>query len=292
MKKGTITTAVVLTVFIANCQAADWPRYLGPEGNSTSRETGILRSWPEDGPEVLWTVPVGIGFGGPAIKDGKAYLLDRDDEVGDNLRCLDLTKGRELWNFAYEAPGKVMFPGSRSIPTVDGDYVYSVGPYGDLYCIDIKTHKPVWHKNIWADFGGGKIPIWAITQSPLVYGDLLIVASQAPDAGIVAYEKLSGKIKWQSKSLGLTGYVSPSLVKVKGQDHLVMITASGRRGSEMGKIVGINPSDGRILWEYANWNCHIPVASAFDVGDGKVLAVGGYELGATILYSLPSSMLT
>lgn len=283
MKKGTIKTAVVLTVFIANCQAADWPRYLGPEGNSTSREAGILRSWPEAGPEVLWTVPVGIGFGGPAIKDGKVYLLDRDDEVGDNLRCLDLTKGRELWNFAYEAPGKVMFPGSRSIPTVDGDYVYSVGPYGDLYCIDIKTHKPVWHKNIWTDFGGGKIPIWAITQSPLVYGDLLIVASQAPDAGIVAYEKLSGKYKWQTKSLGLTGYVSPSLVKVKGQDHVVMITASGRRGSEMGKIVGINPSDGRILWEYANWNCHIPVASAFDVGDGKVLAVGGYELGATMI---------
>ncbi len=60
----------------------------------------ILRTWPQNGPEVLWTVNIGIGFGGPVVKDGKAYLLDRDDKVGDNLRCFDLSSGKELWNFA------------------------------------------------------------------------------------------------------------------------------------------------------------------------------------------------
>ena len=102
---------------------------------------GILRSWPESGPEVLWTVQVGIGYGGPIIKDGKVYLLDRDDKVGDNLRCLDLSNGKELWNFAYDAPGRFSFPGSRSVPIVEGDHIYSCGPYGDLYCININTHK-------------------------------------------------------------------------------------------------------------------------------------------------------
>lgn len=277
---------LVLFVCLANIYAQDWPQYLGSERNSTSNQKGILQSWPENGPEVLWSVDVGIGFGGPVVKDGKVYLLDRDDKVGDNMRCFDLSSGEELWNFGYEAPGSVMFPGSRSIPTLDGNHVYSCGPYGNLYCIDINTQAPIWNKNIWTDFGGGQIPRWAITQSPLVYSDLLILASQAPQAGVVAYEKLTGIVKWKTASLGPVGYVSPAIVKVGGEDHIVMITAStGGRGtpSTGGKVVGIDPLTGDILWEYTNWQCRIPVPGAFDAGEGRVLIIGGYEAGAAMI---------
>ncbi len=154
-----LATAFFLMAFTA-LNAQDWPQFLGPERNSTSPQKGILRTWPESGPEVLWTANMGIGYGGPVVKDGKVYLLDRDDKVGDNLRCFELSTGKELWGFAYAAPGEVMFPGSRSVPAIDGNYVYSCGPYGDLYCIDITTHKPVWNKNVWTDFGGdpGNVP--------------------------------------------------------------------------------------------------------------------------------------
>jgi outer membrane protein assembly factor BamB len=91
--------ACSMLVFCAS--ADDWPQYLGPNRNSISPQKGILRSWPEKGPEVLWTAAVGRGYGGPVVKDGKVYLLDRDDKVGDNLRCFDLSNGKELWNFAY-----------------------------------------------------------------------------------------------------------------------------------------------------------------------------------------------
>ena len=274
--------SIVFMVIVSN-SLADWPQYLGPDRNSTSPEKGILRSWPENGPKVLWTAGVGIGYGGPVIKDDKAYLLDRDDEVGDNLRCLELSSGNELWNFSYDAPGRFSFPGSRSVPIVEDDYIYSCGPYGDLYCIDINTHKPVWNKNIWKDFGGDRIPTWAITQCPLIHGDLVILASQAPEAGVVAYEKRTGNLKWKTPSLGPVGYVSPSIVTIDGQDHVVMVTASGRGGGEMGKVVGMEPLTGNILWEYDQWNCHLPVPSAVDAGDNKVLIVGGYELGATMI---------
>jgi outer membrane protein assembly factor BamB len=263
--------------------AQDWPQYLGPKRNSTSDQKGILRSWPKNGPDVLWTVDVGPGNGGPVVKDGKVYLLDRDDEVGDNMRCFDLSNGKELWNFGYEAPGTVRFHGSRSVPAVDGNHVYSCGHNGDLYCIDINTHRPVWNKNIWTDFGGDRIPTWAIVQCPLVYGDLLIIASQAPDAGVVAYDKLTGDIKWKTPSLGLVGYVSPSIVKVGGEDHVVMITASGREPGSDGKVVGINPLTGEILWEYTEWECIIPAPSAVDAGEGRVLVAGGYQLGTVML---------
>jgi hypothetical protein len=276
---------VVLVVCISNIYAQDWPQYFGPNRNGVSAQKDILRAWPQKGPEILWTVNVGIGFGGPVIKNGKVYLLDRDDKIGDKLRCFDLSNGKELWNFAYEAPGSVMFPGSRSVPTLDGNLIYSCGPYGNLYCIDINTHKPVWNKNVWTDFGGGEIPRWAITQCPLVYGDLLILASQAPKAGVVAYEKLTGKVKWTTPSLGEIGYVSPVIVKVGDASHVVMITASTGRGSSAsgGKVIGIDPLTGKILWKYTNWQCGIPVPGAVDAGEGKVLITGGYQAGAAMI---------
>ncbi|MEZ5325995.1 MAG: PQQ-binding-like beta-propeller repeat protein [Verrucomicrobiales bacterium] len=295
------------TLLLTSAPAADWTQYLGPNRNSTSSEKGILRIWPESGPEVFWKASVGKGFGGPVVKDGKVYLLDRDDNVGETLRCLDFADGKELWKFAYEAPGSVMFPGSRGVPTIDGDYVYICGHNGDLHCVDTNTHKAVWNANVWTDFGGkppaqggggfrrgapepGQFPIWAITQNPLVYGDLLIVASQAPEAGVVAYNKLTGEVKWKTPSLGYVGYVSPAIVKVDGNDHVVMVSPStnpfqrsGPDESKLGKIVGIDPLSGKVSWEYDKWNCHISVASAVDAGENRILVVGGYELGATMI---------
>jgi outer membrane protein assembly factor BamB len=286
MNKNKICFPVVVLLFsIANLCAQDWPQYLGPNRNGLSDQKGILRSWPEQGPEVLWKTDVGIGFGGPVVKDGKVYLLDRDDKAGDKLRCIDLSSGKELWNFRYEAPGSVMFPGSRSVPALDGNRVYSCGPYGNLYCIDINTHKPIWNKNVWTDWGGEKIPTWAITQCPLVYGDLLILASQTSKAGVVAYEKLTGNVKWVTPPIGPVGYVSPEIIKVGRESHIVMISASKGRGESAsgGKVVGIDPLNGKILWEYTNWQCGIPVPDAVDAGDGKVLITGGYQAGAAMI---------
>jgi outer membrane protein assembly factor BamB len=302
-----VLSVIVVLVTACGGLAGDWPQYLGPARNGTSPENGISRSWPEDGPQVLWTVAVGRGYGGPVVKDGKVYLLDREgdeSDARDNLRCFDLSEGKELWNFAYDAPGSVMFPGSRSVPTVYGDRVYSCGHNGDLYCIDLNTYKPVWNKNIWADFGGkpaspgrsrrgprgpGACPVWAITQCPLVYGDLVIVLSQAPDAGAVAYDKHTGAVKWKTPYLGNESYASPSLVKIDGEDHVVMVISSTNPISNrdlpqtLGRIVGIEPRTGKILWEYKDWLCHISVPSAVDAGNNKVLVAGGYEHGVVMV---------
>jgi len=282
-------TTVVFFACISQVCAQDWPQYLGPNRNSTSAQKGILRTWPEGGPEVLWTVSVGPGYGGPVIKDGKIYLLDRDDKTGDIMRCFDFKTGKELWKYSYNAPGSVMFPGSRSVPVVDGNYVWSCGHNGDLYCINIKTQKPVWNKNIWTDFGGTKLPIWAITQCPLIYGNLLIVLSQAPDAGVIAYNKLNGNIVWKTQNLGNESYASPAVVKIDGKDHIAIVNSStnpfGNRGlpQTSGSIVGIEPLTGKILWEYKDWLCHISVPSAVDAGDNKVLVAGGYEHGVVMI---------
>jgi outer membrane protein assembly factor BamB len=286
MKTRAGLIALLVTVSVAYAVAADWPGYLGPRRDGTSAETGLLRTWPKEGPTVLWTVPVGIGYGGPVVVGGKVYLLDRDDTVGDKLRCLDFASGKELWSFTYEAPGKFDHPGSRTTPTVDGGNVYVSGPLGDLYCISTTTHKPVWNKNVWKEFGGGQLPRWALTQNPLIYRNLVIVASQTSQTSVVAYDKLTGELKWKSPVLsGSAGYVSPSLVKVGGDDHLVMIMSSKGFGRSAGggSVAGLDPLSGTVLWTYGNWQCGIPVPHAVDAGDGRILITGGYSAGAAMI---------
>ena len=154
MKAKALLVTLMVSLSVAWTFAADWPWYYGPRRDSTSLEKGVLRTWPKEGPKVLWTAPLGVGFGGPAVRDGKVYLLDRDEKVGDTLRVFDLATGRALWTFAYDAPGSFMFPGSRTVPTIDGDLVFTVSAVGDLHAINTTTHKPVWHKNIWRTSAG------------------------------------------------------------------------------------------------------------------------------------------
>jgi outer membrane protein assembly factor BamB len=179
-----------------------------------------------------------------------------------------------------------MFAGSRTTPTIDGEMVYTSGPMGDLYAINTTTRKPVWHKNIWRDFGGGELPRWAVVQNPLIYGNLLIVAPQTAQAGVVAYDKLTGELKWRSPGLGgVAGYVSPSIVKIGGEDHVVMITGSVGRGrtARDGTVVGLDPQSGRRLWTYTGWQCIIPVPQPVDAGDGRLLITGGYGAGTAMV---------
>jgi outer membrane protein assembly factor BamB len=285
-----LSTAFLLFSFLSGSIAQDWPQFLGPDRNSISPQKDILRSWPETGPDVLWTANVGPGYGGPIIKDGKVYILDRDDALGDIMRCFDFSNGKELWRYSYDAPGTFQYPGSRSVPAIDGNRVYSCGPYGDLYCIDINTHKPVWKKNIMRDFGGTKIPVWAITQCPLIYGNLLIISySKDPYAGLVAYNKITGDIVWKTEAIGNETYASPSVAKIAGEDHIVMAFSSTNTfmhsdiNTSPGRIIGLKPQTGKILWEYNNWENMIQVAPALDAGEGKIIVVGGYEHGVVMI---------
>src|SRR6188508_3305153 len=274
--------AIMIALSLTTVFAADWPSLYGPRRDHTSDQKGLLRTWPQEGPKVLWTVAMGAGFGGPAVSGGNVYLLDRDEKVGDTLRVLDLASGKELWTFAYDAAGSFMFAGSRTMPTVDGELVYTVGPMGDLHALNTKTRKPTWRANIWKDFGGGaQLPQWAIVQNPLIYGDLLIVATQTSEAGVAAFDKRTGDLKWKSAALsGIPGYVTPSIAKIAAEDHLVMITGAAGRGRN---VNGLDPRTGKVLWTYTNWQCIIPVPQAVDAGEGRVLITGAYGAGSAMI---------
>lgn len=275
---------IVLIVTMTACSTlADWPGYLGPNRNATSPEKGLLRSWPKAGPKVLWTVSLGPGYGGAAVSKGKIYILDRISGKQDVLRCLDFDTGKEQWSYMYDAPGRVSHAGSRSTPAIEGNYLYTCGSFGDVHCFDVRTHKPIWNKNVWKDFSDDNVPRWAISQNPLIYRDSLILASQTEKAGVVAYDKTNGRVMWTSPALpGRVGYVSPCIADIDGEEHLIMITA-GSRGGSGGAVLGMDPNTGRRLWIYEGWSCQIPVPNVTDIGDGRLFVTGGYKAGSAMI---------
>ncbi len=288
MRKFLFTLALMAATVTASAQ--DWPYYLGPTADLHSPQKNLLREWPAEGPEVVWETKVGIGYGGPVVQDGKVYLLDRDAEKEvETMRCMELSTGKEVWSYSYPSTGAVMFPGSRSVPTIDGKYVYSCGHNGELYCFDTTTGKPVWTKNIFQDYGGGRFPVWAVSQIPLVYGDMVYVLAQTTDVGVVAFNKLTGEEVWKSPALGETSYASPTVVNISGEDHICMVISSTdpvmNRGAEMKKgcVVGFDPKTGKKLWSYDEWMCIISCSPVTEAGDNKLLIVGGYDRGATMI---------
>ncbi len=277
MKKRIVLIVSMISMAFCVGLASDWPQYLGPGRDAVSTETGLKRSWPASGPRVLWTFPLGEGFGGPAVSGGKVYVLDRENDSRNVLRCINIADGKEEWTFAYEAPGKFSYNGSRSIPTIDGNNIYICGPLGYVHCIDKTTHKAVWKKNVWRDFGGTELPNWAIAQNPLVYKDLVILASQTKKAGVAAYDKRNGSLRWTSPALpgSPPGYVSPRVITIGKERHLVMISKE--------IVVGIDLKTGNSLWKYSGWQCAIPIPNVTGIGDGRLFITGGYEAGSAMI---------
>jgi len=272
--------ALALALASAVAYGADWPQFQGPNRDGYSPETGLARSWPENGPKELWSVSVGPGYAGPAVRDGEVYFLDRVDEKQDIVRCLDLNTGHENWRYAYDAPGSTGHSGSRTTPTVDADYVYTVGLMGDFLCVDRTTHQPLWHKNVLEGYGVDT-PKWGASQSPFLHGTMVIVAPQAEDAFVVAYDRKSGETIWASSGLGGVGYSTPVVATLCGVDQVVMVSASD--GGDEGRVAGLSAADGTILWAYRGWQCKIPIPYAMPLPEDRLFVTGGYGAGSVML---------
>ena len=265
--------AVLVSSALSHSVAAgDWPQFMGPKGDGTSVEKGLVRAWPAEGPKVLWTVPLGPGYGGAAIREGSVYLLDRVDQKQDVLRVLDLASGKEAWSFSYEAPGAISHDGSRSTPAVTDKFVYTIGPFGHFHCVDRATRQVVWKKNLLSDYGT-KNPRWSVAQSPLLYQDLVIVAPQSEQVGIAAFDQATGRERWHSGPIGPMGYCSPMLINVDGTEQFVIVTPVG--------VAAVSAADGKVLWKYPH-PCKIPIPNVTVLGGGKFFVTGPYLAGSAI----------
>jgi outer membrane protein assembly factor BamB len=273
-----IGSLVVLTAGAAGSWAADWPHFLGPDGNNVVTDAKVARTWPATGPKMLWTVAVGQGFGCPAVVAGKVYFLDQPNNRQEVFRVFNLADGKEQWTAGYNTSGNTAgFPGTRSTPSVEGNFAYTVGTFGEVYCWDLTNKKAAWHKSLPNDLGGAQAT-WGFAQSPLVYKDVVIVSPQGKSAGLTALNKKTGEVVWKSKVIGgQEAYTSPKLATIGGVEQII--------GMHNGGIAGLDPTNGQFLWEYHGYNTDRgrPIPDPLLLPEGKIFLSSGYGAGSAII---------
>ena len=227
---------------------SDWPQWRGPERNGISKESGLLKQWPAEGPKLLWQVEdIGDGYSTPAVVGTRIYLMSNRGFENEFVQALSTQDGKPIWTTRVGNVGNgtdFLYSKARSTPTVDGDFIYALGSDGDLVCLEVGSGKTRWQKSIKKEFAG-KPGLWAYAESPLVDRDVVVVTPGGPEATIVALNKKTGAVIWKSAVPGgdPAGYASAIVVQAGGRKQYVQFLSKG--------IVGVDAKTGEFLWRYA-----------------------------------------
>jgi outer membrane protein assembly factor BamB len=277
----------------------DWPKFLGPNEDSKSPETGILTKWPAAGPKIVWQRELGTSYDMPTISRGRLFQFDR---TGDTARavCLNAETGEELWHFEYPTDYSDLYGynnGPRCSPVVDGDRVYTYGAEGKLHCLRATDGKLLWKVDTQKDFGVVQ-NFFGVGSTPVVEGNLLIVmvGGSPPESqqvapglldriegngsGIVAFDKLTGEVKYKITD-ELASYASLKLATIDGRRWCFAFCRGG--------LVGFEPANGKVDFEYP-WRAPILEsvnASMPVVVDNQVFISETYGPGSSLLEVSP-----
>ena len=260
--------------------AALWPQWRGPNRDGVSKETGLLKQWPADGPPLVWKAAgAGRGYSSFSIADGKLYTMGlRGDR--EYVVAFDVATGKEAWATPHgSAFRNDRGDGPRGTPTVDGDRVYALGGSGDLSALDARTGKIVWSKNVLKAFGGENIT-WGISESPLVLGNKVLVNPGGPGASIVALNKADGSLIWKSQS-DKAGYSSGIPVEINGATQVVFFTSE--------RAVGLDAKDGRLLWDYSRPANNVANVATPIVRANRVFISSDYGTGGGVVEIKPDN---
>lgn len=274
-----ILSAVVLTSLLVPFHLAgggDWPQWRGPGRDGHSSDTGLLTSWPEGSPKLLWKAQgLGEGYSSLAIVGPRIYTMgDRDGS--SYVMALNAADGKTLWATRLGkggAPGWGGFAGPRCTPTVDGELIYALDQYGQLICVAAADGKEVWRRHLVDDFGG-KRPEWGFTESPLVDGMQLVCTPGGAKGAMAAVNKETGDVIWRSTDFtDPAAYASVQRAVILGVPQYVQLTQES--------VVGIDTDTGNVLWQ-AKRKGQTAVIPDPIVTANHVYVTSGYGVGCNL----------
>jgi len=233
MKACFLRHALGLAVLAAFClRADDWPQWLGPQRDGVWRETGILEKFPAEGPKVRWHTPIGAGYTGPAVANGRAYVMDRQLTPGASNPSNPFARG--------EIPGSEP-AGPRATPTVNDGKVYTLGTEGNLICLEAERGKVIWSHELTKDYHTAT-PMWGFAGHPLIDGKKLICLVGGEGSVAVAFEKDTGKELWRALSAKEPGYCPPMMYEFGGKRQLIIWHPES--------VNALDPETGNVIWSY------------------------------------------
>ena len=230
----------VLILFMISCsESNEFSQWRGPDRDGKYPETGLLKEWPEDGPEMLWSFEgLGSGHGSVSIADGQIFVLGMPDTIGI-IYSFDM-KGELLWQREYGLEWYANYTGSRSTPTIVGGLLYFVSGQGEVFCMDKDNGDIKWSVDMFERFGAQETK-WGIAESPLLDGDRIIVTPGGEEHNVVALDRFTGDLIWTSKGNGEpSAYCSPILVQHNDSRLIVTMTSES--------VLGIDAVNGETLW--------------------------------------------
>jgi outer membrane protein assembly factor BamB len=243
----------------------DWPGFRGSARDGIVHGVRIGTDWSSGPPVKMWQRPIGPGWSSFAVQGD---LLFTQEQRGDEemVVAYRVNTGEPVWRHRdparfWESNGGA---GPRGTPTLHNGRVYALGATGILNVLDAGNGASVWSRNVASDCQK-QIPMWGFSSSPLIVRDMVVVAAAGK---LAAYDLATGKPRWFGPNGG-GGYSSPHLATIGGLEQIVFLSARG--------VTGINPADGKELWQYA-WE-GTPILQPALTSDGDVLVTSGDAMG-------------
>ena len=281
-----LAASVTIVFATVGLYAEDWPQWRGVDRDGNWIDTGIVEQFPDTGLKVIWRVSTGGGFAGPAVASGRVFVLDYEETPGsrtmdgtERLLALDEETGAVLWSqkwpAAYRNISWKFANGPRTPPTVDGNRVYVLGAAGMLSCLNTETGEIIWQLDTGTEYGT-TVPVYGISNAPLVEGDLLIaVVGGYPDAKIVAFDKITGQEAWRALEMtSEAGYSSPIVINAGGARQLILWHPTA--------LTSLNPETGEIYWEQ-EFVLDNGMAITTPVRSGQYLSVSHFRNGSMMM---------
>ncbi|MBN2773140.1 MAG: PQQ-like beta-propeller repeat protein [Prolixibacteraceae bacterium] len=268
MKKLTFILPALLFI-VVSCSVQpenESSQWRGPNRNGIYNESNLLKEWPENGPELLWSFEgLGYGHGSVAVANGKVYVTGIADTLNSQgtLFVFDQENGSLLWEKVYGPDWGVNFHGPRSTPTISGDYIYIESGMGKVYCLDKTNGNEIWSVDFKKDLGADTIQ-FGFSESVLVDGDNLICVPGGKENNVVALNRYTGNLVWSSPGVGeIATYSSPMNFIHNGQKMVVAMTS--------GSVMGFDANTGEMFWRVHQFQDNKIHANTPVYKDGKLL---------------------
>ena len=279
----------IMLLFFAKANfltADDWPQWRGTNRDGVWNEKNVIDEFDSDAIDIAWRSPIGSGYSGPTVANGRVFVMDRivEPQQIERVLCFDAKSGDELWKQDYACPyvGIGYTAGPRASVSVDGENAYALGAMGHLHCLHVKTGDILWKRDLNVEYkiqtedkGSTRMPIWGIAASPLVYENILILHIGGRDgACIVGLDKKTGEELWRALD-DRAQYSSPILIRQGNSPVVVAWTGDS--------IAGLEPTTGKVLWREEFTPTRMPIGISTPIVNGNRLFVTSFYDGAMML---------